>query len=342
MTAMEGERRLPVIDIHTHVTPDRFKEAIRASGTWHGLGGRAGELHHAGFARSLPERLAEMDALGVDMQLVTPTVGFYQYGNDPETTALIARDCNDAVAELVRRHPSRFAGLATLPMQDVPAAVRELERAVGELHLKGAIVSDHVGELTYDDPRFLPFFRAAERLGAIVFLHQGGDTCVKQRISRYSLPNAVGNLTERTLAFATLVFGGVMDRCPDLKVLLAHGGGYAAFGAGRLDKVAGALEGGDPAAGLQPPFGRGDGDFVLTRPPSSYLSRFYYDCCTFSGPALRFLIDAVGVDRVMLGTDYPAPMVLRDGVNWVRGLDCLTAGEKRAILSTNAMALLGL
>lgn len=330
---------MPVIDMHAHVTPERYKKAIRDQGDWHGLDAVPGELGLGGFDKALPERLADMDALGVDMQLVTPTVGFYQYGNELEVTRLIARECNDEIAEMVAQHPTRFAGLATLPMQDPSSAIAEMERAMSELNLKGVILSDHVAGRTYDEPEFLPFFLAAEQLGAILFFHQGGDTVVNHRIRRYKLGNAVGNLTERALLYATLVFGGIMDRCPDLKPLLAHGGGYTAFGVARMDKVAGALEN-SSSKDLIPPFGQSDG-FSQILPPSAYLDRFYYDCCTYSGPALRFLIDAVGIDRVVLGTDYPAPMLLHDAVDWVNGLPELTGSEKEAILSTNAMAFLG-
>ncbi len=330
---------MPVIDMHAHVTPERYKEAIRERGEWHGLDATPGELGLGGFDKSLPERLAEMDVLGVDMQLVTPTVGFYQYGNELDLTKLIARECNDEIGEMVSEHPARFAGLATLPMQHIPSAIAELDRAMSTLRLKGAIISDHVAGRTYDEPEFLPFFQAAEDLGAILFFHQGGDTIVNQRIRRYKLGNAVGNLTERALVYATLIFGGIMDRCPDLKPYLAHGGGYTAFGIARMDKVAGALEDG-PAGEMAPPFGQSDG-FSQALPPSAYLDRFYYDCCTYSGPALRYLIDTVGIDRIVLGTDYPAPMHLNDAVHWVRGLPQLTVAEKEAILIANPMQLLG-
>jgi aminocarboxymuconate-semialdehyde decarboxylase len=331
---------MPVIDMHAHVTPERFKKAIRERGAWHGLDSRAGELGLGGFDKTLSERLDEMDALGVDVQLVTPNVGFYQYGNDLEVTLLVARECNDEIAEMAEQHPDRFAGLATLPMQDVPSAITEMERAMLTLGLRGVIVSDHVAGKTYDEPEFIPFFQAAEELGAIVFFHQGGDTVVNHRIRRYKLGNAVGNLTERALVYATLVFGGVLDRFPDLKPYLAHGGGYTSFGIARMDKVAGALE--DPSSGgFIPPFGAGDG-FSQMLPPSAYLDRFVYDCCTYSGPALRYLIDTVGVDRVVLGSDYPAPMFLNDPVRWVEGLPELSAVEKEAILRDNPTRMLGL
>ncbi len=330
---------MPVIDMHTHLTPERYKQAIKTKGEWYGLDAGPGQLSDGGFAKSLTERLAEMDALGVDMQLITPTIGFYQYDRDIEVVRRIHRECNDEIAETVEQHPTRFAGMAIVPMQDPPSAIAEMERAMSDLGLKGVILNDHVLGRTYDDPAFLPFFAAAEELGAIIFFHQGQDTCVVYRNTRYKLPNAVGNLTERALSFATLVFGGVIDRFPDLKPFLGHGGGYTAYGASRMDKVAGALEG-ETADGMAPPFGGGDG-FSQKFPPSEYLDRFYYDCCTYSGPVLRFLIDAVGIDRVVLGTDYPAPMVLLDAVNWVRGLPELSDEEKEAVLSKNPAKLLG-
>lgn len=334
---------MPLIDVHAHLTPQRFKDAVRATGSWHGLGPETGELQWPGFTKSLDERLDEMDSMGVDIQVLSPNDGFYQYDKSVDLTTTVARECNDEIAEVVERHPSRFVGLGTLPMQDIPAAIAELERAVDVLGLRGAMIDDHVNGRTYDDPAFMPFFQAAERLGALLFFHQGGPTTVSARINRYSLPNAIGNLADRTVTFASLVHGGVLDAYPSLKLLLAHAGGYTAFGAGRLDKAAGAFEGGYPDEGLAPPFGAAwDYDLRIDRPPSTYLTQFFYDCCTYDGAALRFLIDRVGVERVMLGSDYPAPMFLKDPVRWLLGLDELTADEKQAIVSDNAAALLGL
>lgn len=333
-----------VIDTHAHVTPERYKNAIATEGTWYGLDGVPGELDRGSFAKPISDRLIEMDSTGVDMQLITPTAGFYQYSNELETTKAIARECNNEIAEIVEEHPTRFAGLATVPMQDPPSAIAELERAVQNLKLRGVMISDHVAGRTYDEPEFLPFFQAAEQMGAIVFFHQGGDTVVSHRIRRYNLGNAVGNMTERALVFGALVFGGIMDKCPDLNPLLAHGGGYTAFGISRMDKVAGALEGEYERTGkLTPPFGPEKSfGYQLARAPSEYLDRFYYDCCTYSGPALRYLIDRVGINRVVLGTDHPAPMYLLDPVNWVNGLPELTSTEKEAILSKNPSTFLGL
>ncbi len=330
---------MPVIDMHAHLTPERYKAAIRMEGSWLGLDDSAGELGHGRFAQPLEDRLADMDRDGVDIQLVTPTIGFYQYENDLETTKSIHMECNQEIRDVVVEHPDRFMGLGMVPMQDVPSSIAEMERIMTELGFQGVILNDHVAGKTYDDPEFRPFFAAAEELGALLFFHQGGRTITTARNPRYKLPNAVGNLTERTLLYATLVFGGVLDEFPDLRMLLAHGGGYTPYGVARLDKVAGALAG-DFDGEMRPPFGPNDG-FDHERPPSEYLDRFYYDCCTYSGPVLRFLIDTVGIDRVVLGTDYPAPMFLHDPVNWVRALPELDDSEREAILVGNAGRILG-
>lgn len=330
---------MPVIDLHAHLTPERYKEAIRTRGYWYGLDDKVGELHHGSFSQTVDQRLADMDRDGVDMQVLTPTMGFYQFDNALDVTKLIHRDCNQEIYDVVTEHPDRFMGMGMVPMQDPASAIAELERVV-DLGFQGVMLADHVAGVTYDDPRFTPFFAAAEEMGALLFFHQAADNVVSSRITRYKLPNAVGNLTERTLLYGTLVFGGVLDRFPDLKLLLAHAGGFVPYGVARMDKVAGALPG-DFDGEMRPPFPTDDG-FSQEKPPSEYLQRFYYDCCTYSGPVLRFLIDTVGIDRVVLGTDYPAPMFLHDPVTWVRDLAELDESEKEAILVTNSTELLGL
>lgn len=330
---------MPIIDLHAHVTPERYKKAIAEHGEWFGLDATVGELSRGGFARPIADRLVEMDELGVDMQLITPTVGFYQYAMDPDKARRLHSECNAEIAEIVEEHPDRFRGLAMVTMQDTGVAIEEMAQAM-ENGFAGVVLSDHVGPEAYDEPRFVPFFEAAEQLGAILFFHQGGgDTIIGTRTNKYKLTNAIGNLTERTLLYATLVFSGLMDRFPDLKPLLAHAGGYTSFGIARMNKVAGALEG--PTGEMTPPFAEADG-FMQKLPPSDYLTRFHYDCCTYSGPALRYLIDTVGIDRVVLGTDYPAPMFLKDPVRWVRGLPELDAAEQEAILQTNPQRFLGI
>jgi aminocarboxymuconate-semialdehyde decarboxylase len=326
---------MPVTDIHNHVTPRRFRDAIEAEGSWHTLGPDVGELHIPKFSIPADERIAEMDEMGVDVHCLTVNTGFFKYDLDAELAGVIARECNEELAEMMRAHPDRFTGLASVPLQDPAAAIAEMEHAMSEWGFRGVTLGDHVNGRMLDEPDFRPFWRAVEQAGAVVFFHQCSSTVVECRTERYGLPNTIGNLTERAITFGTLVFGGVMDEFPDLKICLGHAGGYTAFGIARMDKGwrAGAMEN-------MPEFE--DARSVLERPPSDYLSRFYYDSCTYTGESLRFLIDMVGIDQVLLGTDYPAPMILDDAVNWINGLPNLTAEEKLAILDTNPTRLLGL
>jgi aminocarboxymuconate-semialdehyde decarboxylase len=291
---------------------------------WFGLKPDTGELDNL-RNRWLPERrIEEMDRLGVDVQLISPTDGFYQYHRDPEVTARIAAECNDEMAEMAVDRPDRFMGLGTLPMQAVERAVAEMERGMGTLRLRGFMIDDHVNNLTYDHPVFEPFWAAAERLGAFILIHQGRPTSVTYRTQKYFLPNAVGNLVDRTLTFGSLVYGGVMDRYPGLIVCLGHAGGYVPYALDRLDKGWEAW-----------PDLRGES----RDRPSTYVRRFFYDTVTYTERNLRFLLDVVGADRVVFGTDFPAPMVVEDAVRRIETSQVLDPGEREAILRGNAAAI---
>ena len=315
------------IDIHAHSTPQCFQRAVLAGQDWHGMTAADGELFNPRNDWTPEQRIADMDSLGVDIQVVSTSPGFYQYHQDPAVTAAIARDCNDEIRQMTLDYPQRLAGLAILPMQDTPAAVAELERAVLQLGFQGAMIGDQVNGKTFDEPEFRPLWKAAEEMGALIFIHQGGQTIGSERQPRYHVRNTIGNLADRTVTFAAFAFGGIMDQFPALKICLAHGGGYACFGAGRMDR------------GWQV---RAEARVNIHQPPRNYLSRFYYDCLTHSEPALRMLIDSVGIDRVVLGTDWPADMRIDWPVSWVMGLASLTLAEKEAILYKNLERLLGL
>ena len=316
------------IDIHAHITPQGFVDAFRQGADWHGITAAAvpNMRYNPRTTWSPAERIADMNSLGVDVQVLSTNAFFYCYDQDAAATAAMARECNDYVAQLAQDRPDRFAGFATLPMQDVAAAVDELERTM-HLGLKGAMIGDHVNGKTYDEPGFMPLWKAAEASGAVLLIHQGGDTIVTPRSDRYHLPNTIGNLADRAVTFASFVFGGVMDACPGLRICLCHGGGYTCYGIGRMDR------------GWQV---RPEAHANIRQPPSSYLSRFYYDCLTHSEAALRYLIDSVGIDRVVFGTDWPFDMAADWPVSWILSLPTLTAAEKEAILHGNLERLLGL
>ena len=316
------------IDIHAHISPAGFVEAFRKGENWHGV--RASDVPNMRYnprtTWSPDERIADMNSLGVDVQVLSTNAFFYCYENDASTVSKMARECNDHVAQLVKDRPNRFSGFATLPMQDVSASVSELERSMN-MGLKGAMIGDHVNGKTFDDPEFMPLWKSAEASGAVLLIHQGGDTIVSPRSGRYHLPNTIGNLADRAVTFASFVFGGVMDACPDLRVCLCHGGGYTCYGIGRMDR------------GWQV---RREARTHITQPPSKYLDKFYYDCLTHSEEALRYLIDSVGIGRVIFGTDWPFDMAADWPVSWILGMESLTLPEKEAILHGNLERLLGI
>ena len=328
------------IDIHAHLTPQCFWRATENGGDWHGIkreqDAKGAEYALVGKGRqALPprakwtpeERLADMASLGVDVHVVSPYIGFYNYGADASVAIATSREINDEIRDMTQTWPQHFAGLGTIPMQDPKAAIAEMERCMTQLGLKGVEINDHVNGRTLDEPEYRPFWRAAEQMGAVVFFHQGGETLVSSRSKRYHLPNSIGNLVDRAVTFATLVHGGVMDECPSLKIVLGHGGGYTCYGIGRMDH-----------AWLV----RTEAREHIAKPPSAYLSRFYYDCIVYDESALRYLIDAVGIDRVVFGTDWPYDMALDWPVAWVLAMKSLSQDEKDAILRKNLERLLGM
>jgi aminocarboxymuconate-semialdehyde decarboxylase len=330
------------IDIHAHLVPRSLWKAVEAGREWYGfrheagagLGTVIGNGKRTGFnspkVRFTPEeRLEDMDAQGVDVQVVSIHTPFFGYHLDPSQGLALAREVNDEIAEMTRQHPSRFAGLATLPVQDVKASIGELERAVTGLGLKGAELDTIVNRDNWDDPRFLPLFKAAEAMGAVLFFHpQPQHNFMMERTTKYGLFNSLGVIVEDAIALTMLIYGGVLDACPNLKVCIAHGGGPACYAMGRLDRA------------WQ---GRGPGrEQTIPQPPSAYQRRLYYDTVVGSEKALRFLLDEVGADRVVMGSDWPFVPWHPSPVTWLQGLQSITPEEKEKILWRNLQTLLKL
>ena len=315
-----------IIDVHTHLTPHKFSKVALTGSNWHGMTAEDGELDNPKNLWTIERRLEEMDRMGLDAQMVSPTDVFYQYHREPEITAKIATDCNDEISEISREYSDRFMGLGTLPMQDIDLTLDEMNRGMKSLGLAGFMIDDHVNGVTYDDPVFNTFWEDAESLGAFILVHQYGPTVTETRTRKYFLHNTVGNLVDRTLTYGCLVGGGVMDRHPDLKICLGHAGGYVPYAVDRMDK----------GWEMFPKY-RGQ----AASPPSTYLNRFYYDTTTFTDRNLRFLVNTVGADRVVLGTDWPAPMTVVDPVNTIKDSPVLLEAEKEAILWRNIANALG-
>jgi aminocarboxymuconate-semialdehyde decarboxylase len=329
------------IDIHAHLMPQSLWRAIEAGQPWYGIrhepGDGLGYTINAGKRRLInsaklrfgpEERLQDMDEQGIDVQVISIHTPFFSYHLDADQGRQLAREVNDEIAGMTQQWPERFAGLATLPVQDVATAIEELDRAVNILGLKGAELDTVVNGRTWDEAHFRPFFKAAEAMGAVLFFHpQPLDNFVLDRNPRLGLANGVGVLMEDALVVATLILGGVLEECPDLKVCLAHGGGPACFGMGRLDRTWRV---------------RAEARTHIPRPPSTYQRQLYYDCVTDSEVALRFLLDQVGADRVVLGSDWPFVPWEPSPVTWVQGLASLTPDEKERILWKNLQELLDL
>jgi aminocarboxymuconate-semialdehyde decarboxylase len=273
----------------------------------------------------LETRLALMDEMGIDVQVVSVSPTQYHYWAEPDLAEEIVRLANDGVAELVAHEPQRLQGLGTVALQHPQLAARQLEAAIAEQGLRGAVISSAIHGVDLSDPGFDPFWKTAERLGGVVFIHPFGCS-LNDRIDRWYLANIVGQPAETTVALSHLIFGGVLDRFPSLKVLAAHGGGYLPLYAGRSDH----------GYAVRPE------SRTSARPPSEYLGRMWFDTVVHSPDVLRRLIDAVGASQVVLGTDYPFDMGVDDPLALLDVVPALTSDERDAIAGTNAAHLLGI
>ena len=271
------------------------------------------------------ERLRDLDAMGLDMQLVMPPPPQCYYTVPLEVSVKAAQIVNDGIAEYVGRHPDRFRALGTVPMTDGNEAAKELERSMKQLGFKGVQVLTNVAGNELSDPAYAPFWAKAEELGALVVIHPNGFTEGK-RFERFYFNNVIGNPLETTLALHYLIFDGVLERHPNLKILAVHGGGYLGGYWGRIDHAWGA---------------RSDCHTDLPHPPTHYLKKVFVDSVVFTPGQLRNLVETFGADRVLMGTDYPFDMADYDPVGHVVSSD-LGEATVEAICGGNARRLLGL
>ena len=274
---------------------------------------------------SIETRLADMDRMGIDIQAVSPAPFQCYYWTEPKLGAELARMVNDRIAEIAATWPERFVGLGTVPLQNAELAVAELER-ITKLGLRGVEINPNVNGLDLTDPRLglEPFFARAEALGAVVFLHPIGFTEGTRLVDHY-FNNVIGNPMETTIAASHLIFDGVMERYPKLKVVLPHAGGYLAHYWARMDHAWRA---------------RADCRTKIARPPSRSLEKFYFDTIAFDPRMLRHMIDRYGPRQILLGTDYPYDMGVEDPVGFIGRVTGLPRADREMIEGGNAARLL--
>lgn len=326
------------IDLHTHILPKSWPD-LRAR---YGYGGFVQLEHHGpGCGRmtidgrhfrdveancwDADRRLDDCRRTGVDVQVLSTVPVLFSYWAKPRDTLDLSRILNDHIAEVVRAHPRRFVGLGTVPMQDAELAIGELERCVRELGLAGVQIGSHVNGKNLDHADLFPFFAAAEKFEAAVFVHPW-DMLAKERMSKYWLGWLVGMPAETCLAICSVIFGGVLDRLPKLRIAFAHGGGSFSGTIGRIE------HGFDS---------RPDLCAVDTETsPRAQLGRFYLDSLVHDADALRMLLKQVGPERIALGSDYPFPLGEAEPGKLIETLTELPEPARERMLAGTALEFL--
>jgi aminocarboxymuconate-semialdehyde decarboxylase len=324
-------------DVHTHIVPPRWDDfASRyGGGKWPRLVVEAdcrGTLMTGDqFFRAIDDRswsparrLEDMARLGIDRQALSPPPVMLCYWAEPKPAQAFARMQNEFIASVAAAHADHFVGMATVPLQDTALAVEEMRHARERLGLRAVEIGTCPAGRDFDDPALFPFFEACAAMDVAIFVHPAAPLAGQERLTRYYFPLIVGNPLETALAISKLIFGGVLERLPRLRICFAHGGGAFPFTLGRLDH----------GWHVRP-----EGPAAIPRPPREYARRLWVDSLSHGPGNVQFIVDQLGADRVVIGSDYPFDMGFDDPVTALHESG-VPASVQARIADDNARAFL--
>lgn len=325
----------PKIDIHTHVAfPEviALAKKIKIKGNEPGKQNwvpKSSQKYHITQSAYPKEalykqkpRLKDMDLMGIDMQVVSMNLPTLSYWADGAKGQEIARQCNDSIAEFVAKYPNRFIGAGVVPLQDLQRTCKELEYLVN-VGLKCVNIPSHIRSKDLGIKKFRKFWAKVEQMQLPVYVHPRGFTH-DERLKKYFLWNSIGQPLEESLAMASIIYEGILDDYPKLKIIIAHGGGYLPYYSGRSDKAY---------------YSRLETRKHIVKPPSKYLSKFYYDTVIFDNDMLNLLIKKVGINKIMMGTDYPRGEVEDNPIQFIQKTLNLSRDKRDKIIGINAAKL---
>lgn len=305
--------------IQLHPTKDGYADMIRDDGKFF----RAVEPN----CMDPNVRLEEMDKFNVDVQVLSTVPVMFSEWAEPKHTQRVNRYLNEDIAKSVQDNPKRFVGLGTVPLNDPSLGIEELNYCMNELGLRGVQLGSHYGKLNLNDKSLFEFYAEAEKLNAAILVHPW-DMMGKDTMPDYWLPWLVGMPAETSRAICTMIFGGVFEKFPNLKVCFAHGGGSFPATLGRIRH----------GYNVRPDLCQVDND----KDPIEYLGKFWIDSITHDPVMLRYIVDLLGEDSIMLGTDYPFPLGELEPGKLIESMDDFTTERKQKLLSQNALTWLSM